>query len=163
MIMADYNFMCSLEHYRYININCEDNDYDESIEMSKCNVSIVDMSCSDQNYQTWSKITFDKPTTYTPAECKCTSVSENSASETTSVVTNDGRSTSNCSNSIIVGALGALVGLLLVLLVTVTATLTWTCWLLKKWKGMKFNAEYQLRYTRVRRINQSMCISVSAT
>ena len=57
--MVDYNFTCGREHDNiYININCV-NDEDR---MSKCNVSIVDMTCSDQNDKTWSNITPDKPT-----------------------------------------------------------------------------------------------------
>ena len=41
--------------------------------------------------------------------------------------------------------LGALVGLLLMLLVIVTTVLVWTCWLQRKRGQMNFNAEHQLR------------------
>ena len=51
----------------------------------------------------------------------------------------------SCNNSLTIALLGAIVGLLLLLLVTVTSILVWTCWLLKKRGEMKYNAEYQIR------------------
>jgi hypothetical protein len=96
----------------------------------------------------------------TLAECGCTPINENGASEATSGVINDKHSTSNSSNSTVVAVLGALVAVLLVILATISAILAWTCWQLKKRNRMKFNTEYQLRYVRVCRIYQSMCISI---
>ena len=135
MILVDYNHVCGdQEESSGYNINCED----FNGEMLDCNVSIEDiiLSCLGENDQTLC----------TPAKCECTPTSENTASEVTSAAMNDKHSASNFSNSTVVAALGALVGLLLVLLATVSAVLAWTCWLLKKRNGIKLNTEYQLRY-----------------
>ena len=146
--MEGYDFICDGgEEFGYIGINCENNSDGNS--MSLCNVSISrwDISSHDQ------RTTTEKPSS-TPAECKCTPPdSENTESETTSIIIKFNDNTNNSSNSTIVAALGALVGLLLLLLVAVTAVLAWTCWQLKKWKRMKFDAEYQLRYVKIHRQN----------
>ena len=160
--VAECDFMC--DYNRYIDINCGVANGEEN-GMYECNASIrADMSyisylCQNEPFilvdsnnankksiACTAPVECDTSTICTPAECGCTPVVEN----TTSDVIND---TSNSSNSTVVAALGALVGLLLVLLVAVTAVLTWTCWQLKKWKGMKFNAEYQLRYVKMHRQN----------
>ena len=132
--------MCGLEN-NAIRIKCDDKDSKPSI--------VEDIPCPDQNESTRPNNATDEPTPYIPAECEYTPASENTTPESTSVVKNDRHSTSNSSNLTITAALGALVGLLLVLLVAVTAALTWTCWLLKKWKGIKCNSEYQLRYVKM--------------
>ena len=138
---ADDDFLCEQEHNISFNATCGH----KSGDISKCNVSITNVPFCDQHHSP-SMPTTDKPTT--PAECKCTStsVSENSVSEATAVVSNTGCSTSNSSNLII--ALGTLVGLLLVLLVIViivSTVLAWTYWKLKRRGGMKSNTEYELR------------------
>ena len=149
--MVQYSFMCGRQGS--IDINCGDAN-GENNGMSNCNASIrADMLYLCQNEPDCTNTTdksapctapaeCDTSTICTPEECGCTPVN---ALEPTSDVIND---TSNSSNSTIVAALGALVGLLLLLLVAVTAALAWTCWQLKKWKGMKFNAEHQLRYVK---------------
>ena len=131
------------DHEGYINLICD---------WLICNISIVNISCIPGEptpcTQKESEPT-SKPTPCIPSEslCECTPpISENTTSKVTSAAVNDKHSTSN---STIVAALGALVGVLLVLLATVSVVLAWTCWLLKKWNGMKFNSEYQLRYVRV--------------
>ena len=155
--MTDYNFMCDYESSGYINVNCKNS----STEMPNCNVSIHIISSLDQTYATLSSSTkptsctpqncdiIDKSTLCIPAECGCTPITGNTKSEIMSVTMMNKHRTNNFSNSTIVAALGALVGLLLVLLATVSAVLAWTCWLLKKRNGIKFNTEYQLRYVRV--------------
>ena len=138
------------DHEGYINITCENVYYNG---WSICNISIVNISClglipgEPTSYtQTKSEPT-DNPKTCAPSECECTPpISENTESKVTSITINDEHS---ISNSTIVAALGALVGVLLVLLATVSAVLAWTCWLLKKRNEIKFNTEYQLRYVRV--------------
>ena len=61
-------------------------------------------------------------------------------------VTSEVKQQFNCgNNSTIIAVLGAVVGLLLLLLVTVITILVWTCWLLKKRGGLKYNAEHQMR------------------
>ena len=175
MIMEGYNFTCEDENNGYINIKCED----FNSGMPNCNVLYItdDISSLGQNHPTSSSSpvtgkptsctpqdceSIDKPTLCIPAECGCTPIIENTASEVTSVAVNDKHTTSNFSNSTIVAALGALVGVLLVSLATVSAVLAWTCWLLKKRNGMKFNTEYQSRYVTVCGIYQSMCIFIYA-
>ena len=53
--------------------------------------------------------------------------------------------TPEVNNLTTVAVLGAVIGLLLLLLVIVSSILVWTCWLLKKRGEMKFNAEHRIR------------------
>ena len=135
--------MCGLEN-NTIRIKCDDKNRKPSICI------VEDISCPDQNESTWPNNAIDEPTPCILAECEYTPASENTAPESTSVVINDRHSTSNSQHTTITTVLGALVGLLFLLLVAVTTVLTWTCWQLKKWKGMKCNTEYQLRYVKMR-------------
>ena len=127
--------------YGYIsNMMC---DYHNS--KPTCNASIT---CS-QYYTT----TVDDMQIVTPKYCDCSL--DNDLKSTTSepeLITDDtvtkygfSRVMSNSSHSTIIAALGALVGLFIVLLVIVSTVLAWTCWLLKRREGMKFNTEYEQR------------------
>ena len=117
-----------------------------------CNVSITcDQCCTP---------TINAIPTTKSKDCSCGPDSHNqqickSEPTTGSMIINNGFSTSNSSNStalplansteLALAALGAIVGLLLVLLITVSTVLAWTCWLLKRRGGMKFNTENELR------------------
>ena len=147
VMMDTYNSLplsltCEGEDFTYgsISVDCDITDTSK-----KCNVSIT--NCN-QYYNDYTTSATEK--TMMPEECKCNTdigPSESSESELTSegVTKINGLSTDSSSNSTIVAVLGALVGLLLVLLVIVTTGLVWTCWLLKKRGGLKLSSESQMR------------------
>ena len=113
-------------------INCDTTDANGTL----CTVSITNFC--DQYYTT--SVT-EKMTV--PKECTCNTdigPSISSYSELTSdgVTIINGLSTGNSSNSTIIAVLGALVGLLLVLLVIVTTGLVWTC---RSTAGKKTNSD----------------------
>ena len=107
--------------------------------METCNVSITCVRCCTP--------TINAIPTKKSDDCNCGPDSDNqqnckSKPTTGSMIINNGFNTSNSSNStalalanstaLALAALGAIVGLLLVLLITVSTVLAWTCWLLKK-------------------------------
>ena len=147
MIIEECKLMCDLEN-NTIGIKCDDKDSKPSI----CIVEDVHVSCLDQNEPTWPNNATEEPTPCIPAECECTDKPTCTPAECGHTHVNQNNTpepTSDSSNLTITAVLGALVGLLLLLLVAVTAILIWTCWQLKKWEGMKCNAEYQLRYVKM--------------
>lgn len=148
MIMEGYNFTCDNENNGYINIKCED--FDNG--MPNCNVLYI----TDDVGPTSSGSTVTSKPICTLEDCEsickqilCTSAECGYTTVTISDSTASKAALNDKCNSTVVAALGALVGLLLVLLATVSAVLAWTCWLLKKRNGMKFNSEYQSRYITV--------------
>ena len=78
---------------------------------------------------------------------KATLLPANDATSDTTVTsssTNSEAKTTACPNSTTVPVLGALVGLLMVLLVIVSSGLLWTCWVMRMKREMKITSE-QLR------------------
>lgn len=111
--------------------NCTISFKDSSTQLGHCNnltstPTNCESTCDNEN-----KEPSDPEVTYTDSMTKASQLSRDT-------------STSNSSTTILV-VLGALIGLLLVLLVMVTTGLLWTCWLLKRRGGIMFNNELQLR------------------